>query len=61
MDIHLWLLPLLTVAVIIFSYKLNKTHNENSSSALHEAYWWGGSFFAYGVIDYFLLGINSFS
>ena len=51
------LLALLTVVVIFVTYRMNLVEQGNKrSSALRKAYWWGGSFFAYGMANYLLLG-----
>lgn len=61
LPMELGLLPLLTILVIVVSYRMNLANNDRKKEgALREACWWGGSFFAYGVIDYLLLGIYSF-
>lgn len=60
-NFELGLLPLLTLLVIAVSYRMNLAGNDTKKdSALHEAYWWGGGFFASGVIDYLILGVYSF-
>ena len=54
-----WLLPLLTILVIGLNYRLNMVEGNNKKGALCEACWWGGSFFTYGIADYFLLVLNA--
>lgn len=57
-NIKFWLLPVLTFLVIIVNYRMNLIGNEGKKDgALREACWWGGSFFVYGIVDYFLLAI----
>lgn len=60
-NLGFWLLPLLTVLVVVVSYQMNLSEGESGKKqgAFHEACWWGGGFFVYGVIDYLLLGINT--
>lgn len=60
MDIHLGFLPLLTIILIALSYGIYRINNDDKRGALRAAYWWGGFFFAYGVIDYFLLMAGPF-
>lgn len=55
------LLPLLTILVIAVNYRMNLAAKGcKQNIALREACWWGGSFFAYGMADYLLLGSFSF-
>jgi hypothetical protein len=58
-NLRLGLLPVFSNVAIALSYGINKIDNDNKKDALRKACWWGGIFFAYGAIDYFLLGINS--
>ena len=57
---ELLLLPLLTLLVIVVNYRMNLTEKaDKKEGAFREACWWGGSFFAYGIADYLLLGSYS--
>jgi hypothetical protein len=57
-NLRFGLLPVFSLVAVVATYTLNRMNDSSKKEAFRNAFFGGGIFVVYAIVDYFLLGVN---